>query len=248
MSAQSDTTDLGPAEILTILQEGQPDLQGQFVLGSNYTFLVRLEHPGGSFQAVYKPRQGEMPLWDFPAESLAARECAAYQISEALGWQLVPPTIMREDGPYGAGSYQYFIPHDPEQHYFTFDEGTRERLRPTALFDLILNNADRKGGHVLLDEHDHIWLIDHGLCFHAEPKLRTVIWDFAGQPIEASLLEGLQALTQALQPQSALYRQIRQFLQKNELDALKSRISFYIDHPVYPLPDENQRQFPWPLV
>jgi len=155
---------------------------------------------------VYKPQKGEMPLWDFPEESLAARESAAYLVSEALGWELVPPTIMRPDGPFGPGSYQYFIPHDPEQHYFTFDEAIHKRLRPTALFDLIINNADRKGGHILLGEDGHIWLIDHGLCFHAQPKLRTVIWDFSGQPIESPLLDSLQTLYDNL----GLETQIRQ--------------------------------------
>jgi hypothetical protein len=248
MNAQPEQTAPSKAKILEILREGKANLKGQFTLGSNYTFLVQLEHGGEIFQAVYKPQKGEMPLWDFPEESLAARESAAYLVSEALGWELVPPTIMRPDGPFGPGSYQFFIVHDPQLHYFTFNETTRGRLRPTALFDLVINNADRKGGHILLDENDHIWLIDHGLCFHAQPKLRTVIWDFAGQPIEAPLLNGLQDLQQALQAQTKFRQQIGQLLQKKELDALKSRINFYIDHPVYPLPDENQRQFPWPLV
>lgn len=248
MNAQSKKPALSKDKILEILREGKTDLKGQFVLGSNYTFLVKLKYGGDSFQAVYKPQKGEMPLWDFPEESLAARESAAYLVSEALGWELVPPTIMRSDGPFGPGSYQYFIPHDPEQHYFTFDEAIHERLRPTALFDLIINNADRKGGHILLGEDGHIWLIDHGLCFHAQPKLRTVIWDFSGQPIESTLLDALLTFHANLAAETEISRQLSELLQKNELDALKSRIKFYIDHPVYPPPDENQRQFPWPLV
>ena len=248
MFAQPKKQSLSKTEILEILREGIPDLKGQFVLGSNYTFLVQLKHGGSSFQAVYKPQKGEMPLWDFPAESLAARESAAFLVSEALGWELVPPTIMRADGPLGSGSYQFFIVHDPQQHYFSFDDATRDRLRPTALFDLILNNADRKGGHILLDENNHLWLIDHGLCFHAQPKLRTVIWDFSGERIEDGLLESLQNLHGDLQSKKDIQEQLSQLLQKNEIDALKSRIKFYIDHPVYPAPDENQRQFPWPLV
>ncbi|BBB46813.1 SCO1664 family protein [Pelolinea submarina] len=248
MNARPKKTIPSKTEILEILREGKADLKGQFVLGSNYTFLVQLSHGGKSFQAVYKPQKGEMPLWDFPAESLAARESAAFLVSEALGWELVPPTIMRADGPLGSGSYQFFIVHDPQLHYFSFDDATRDRLRPTALFDLIINNADRKGGHILLDENDHLWLIDHGLCFHAQPKLRTVIWDFSGEPIENELLESLQNLLRDLQAKTEIQQQLSQLLQKNEIDALKSRIKFYIDHPVYPAPDENQRQFPWPLV
>ena len=248
MNAQSIKPALSKAEILEILREGKADLKGQFVLGSNYTFLVQLKHHGKSFQAVYKPQKGEMPLWDFPEESLAARESAAYLVSEVLGWELVPPTIMRPDGPFGPGSYQFFIVHDPEQHYFTFDEATHERLRPAALFDLIINNADRKGGHILLGENGHIWLIDHGLCFHAQSKLRTVIWDFSGEQIEDNLVKSMQNLLNNLQSKTEFQQQLSQLLQKNEADALKSRIKFYIDHPVFPPPDENQRQFPWPLV
>jgi hypothetical protein len=248
MNAQPKKQALTKDRTLEILREGKADLKGQFVLGSNYTFLVKLKRGRDSIQAVYKPQKGEMPLWDFPEESLAARECAAYAVSEALGWELVPPTIMRPDGPFGPGSYQAFITHDPEQHYFSFAEAIHERLRPTALFDLIINNADRKGGHILLDKDDHIWLIDHGLCFHAQPKLRTVIWDFSGQPIDPSLLDALQTLHTSLVSETGIRQQLSELLQKNELDALKSRIKFYIDHPVYPPPDENQRQFPWPLV
>jgi hypothetical protein len=248
MNPQAVENHLPKEEILKILKEGKTDLKGQFILGSNYTFLVQLKHQGKTFQAVYKPQKGEMPLWDFPAESLAARECAAFWVSEALGWELVPPTIMRADGPYGPGSYQYFIVHDPQQHYFTFDEATRQRLQPSALFDLIINNADRKGGHILLDKEQHLWLIDHGLCFHAQPKLRTVIWDFSGEKIRDDLLNALRILLDSLQVDSDIHQQLAQLLQKSELDALKSRILFYIEHPVFPPPDEHQRQFPWPLV
>jgi streptogramin lyase len=120
---------------------------------------------------------------DFPRASLARREVAAYLVSEALGWRLVPPTVYRKDGPIGSGSLQLFIEHDPGYHYFTFSDADRQRLHPVAIFDLLINNADRKGSHLLLDPDGHLWLIDHGLCFHREDKLRTVIWDFAGEPI-----------------------------------------------------------------
>ncbi len=142
---------------------------------------------------MYKPTRGERPLWDFPPASLAGREVAAYLVSEALGWRLVPPTIYRKKGPLGPGSLQAFVEHDPEYHYFTFNESDRQRLRPVALFDLLINNADRKGSHVLLDEQDHMWLIDHGVCFHVEDKIRTVIWDFAGEPFPDALCSDLTA-------------------------------------------------------
>lgn len=248
MNARKVEASLTKVEIIEILLNGEIDLKGQFVLGSNYTFLVKLQHHAKTLQAVYKPQQGEMPLWDFPSESLAARETAAYLVSEALAWDLVPPTIIREDGPFGPGSFQFFIQHNPELHYFSFDEETRQRLRPTALFDLLLNNADRKGSHILLDDNQHLWLIDHGLCFHTQPKLRTVIWDFSGQVIDNSLITQLHAFQTKLLPGTEISAQLRQLLDENELNALKSRVKFIIEHPVFPMPDENKRQFPWPLV
>ena len=155
-------------------------MKGQFLFGSNYSFLVSLEYNGNQLEAIYKPGKGQMPLWDFPSESLADREVAAYIICEALGWNLVPPTVIRHNADFGKGSVQLFIPHDPDQNYFTFSKKMKERLIPVALFDLVINNADRKGSHILMDERKEMWLIDHGLCFHTEPKLRTVIWDFSG--------------------------------------------------------------------
>ncbi|MCX6036355.1 MAG: hypothetical protein NTW99_00365, partial [Chloroflexi bacterium] len=166
-------------EIKQALENGEVSLQGQFLFGSNYTFLVTVRHAGQEVPAVYKPRRGEQSLWDFPAASLAGREVAAYLVSEALGFGFVPLTVLR-DGPFGPGSLQQYIEHNPNLHYFTFKPADRQRLRPAALFDLLVNNADRKGGHILLQKRTRkLTLIDHGLCFHAEDKLRTVIWDFA---------------------------------------------------------------------
>ena len=134
----------------------------------------------GPVQAVYKPHRGEQSLWDFP-DGLYRREVAAYRLSEALGWGLVPPTVLRDDGPFGTGSVQLFLEADYERHYFTLlEDGGREgELEAFCAFDVVANNADRKSGHVLVDADEHLWGIDHGLCFHAQPKLRTVIWDFA---------------------------------------------------------------------
>jgi hypothetical protein len=170
-------------DVVKALQKGVIEMQGQFLSGSNYTFLAQLSMEGECFQVVYKPIRGEQPLWDFPHGSLARREVAAYLVSEALEWDLVPPTIFRKEGPLGAGSLQQYVEHDPNDHYFNFEDKDRQRLRPVVVFDLILNNADRKGGHILRGEDDHLWLIDHGLCFHAEEKLRTVVWDFSGEAI-----------------------------------------------------------------
>lgn len=231
--------------ILEILDSGSLEILGQFTWGSNSTFLVRVDN---NIEAVYKPVRGEQPLWDFPSESLAGREVAAYLLSEALGWGLVPPTVLRADAPYGPGSLQLRIQHNPEQHYFTFDEETRQRLRPAAIFDLIANNADRKGGHILLDPAGKIWLIDHGICFHAEPKLRTVIWDFAAEPISADLLADLAKLGNQLAPDSQLTLELAKYLNEEELAALSARIPSLLADPIFPVPSEEQRQVPWPLV
>lgn len=221
------------------------ELKGRFTWGSNYTFLVSVD---GQLEGVYKPQRGEQPLWDFPDETLAGREVAAYLVSKTLGWGLVPPTVLRADGPYGPGSLQLRVPHDPEQHYFSFDEETRQRLRPAAAFDLIVNNADRKGGHILLDEDGKLWLIDHGICFHEEYKLRTVIWDFAGQPVPAELLADAGRLAAALQPGGELTARLAAYLSAAELDALRGRIAALLAAPVFPTPPEGERSMPWPPV
>lgn len=230
---------------LRCLHNAEMDVVGQFTWGSNYTFLVELADCG--LQAVYKPSQGERPLWDFPPETLAGREVAAYLLSEALGWGLVPPTVYRTDGPAGPGSLQLRIAHDPELHYFTFDDATRQRLRPTALFDLLLNNADRKGGHILLDAADHIWLIDHGICFHAEPKLRTVVWDFVGEAFPDELVADLRALAPRLAA-GPLRDELRDYLADAELEALSQRLERLLAEGRYPAPPDDERAVPWPPV
>lgn len=223
------------------------EIAGQFNWGSNYTFLVNLTHDGETIQAVYKPQRGERPLWDFPPESLAGREVAAYLVSEALGWGLVPATIFRADGPLGPGSLQQHVPHDPELHYFTFSDEIRQRLRPAAMFDLIVNNADRKGGHILLGEGGKLWLIDHGICFHAAPKLRTVIWDFVGEQLPADLVADVERLQAGL-ADNALRRDLAQYLNDEELDAMRARIAQLLAVSRFPAPPEDERYTPWPLV
>lgn len=235
-------------DTIEILLNGQINLEGQFILGSNYTFLINITYQERIINAVYKPMKGEAPLWDFPRESLAAREVAAYLVSEALDWELVPPTAIHNNGPFGAGSVQLYIPHNTESNYFTFDSRTRQNLRKTVLFDMLINNADRKGSHIILDENEHIWLIDHGLCFHNMPKLRTVIWDFAGETIEDNLLVSLDNFLKFLRSENETLKDLSGLLTKEEIKALKSRILFIIKHPVFPSPDKDKRQFPWPLV
>jgi hypothetical protein len=235
-------------EVLEILTHGTIEIKGQFVLGSNYSFLAAIDHKGRKLKAVYKPQKGEMPLYDFPADSLAKREVAAYLLSEALGWEFVPPTVIRRRAPFGAGSLQEFIPHNPEDTYFSFDEPTRERLRQVAFFDLVINNADRKGSHILLDRKSNFKLIDHGLCFHTDPKLRTVIWDFSGQAIPEPLIADIHTLLTQLAEPSPLLSEMSKLLQPEEIEALVSRLRDLIETPVFPLPDPERRPFPWPLV
>lgn len=223
-------------------------MKGQFLLGSNYTFLTTLAYDGVLLEAVYKPAKGEMPLWDFPPASLAGREVAAFLLSDALGWNLVPATVIRRQAAFGKGSVQLYIPHNTDLNYFTFSPEIRERLRPAALFDLVINNADRKGSHILLDSQGSIWLIDHGLSFHSDPKLRTVVWDFAGQSIPANLLEDIARLRQALLEQQAPYSSLKQHLRDAEIRAVARRIQAILNEPVFPEPDPHQRAFPWPLV
>ena len=227
-----------------LLERGEIELKGQFMYGSNYTFLVTVKHAGGEVPAVYKPRRGEQSLWDFPEASLAGREVAAYLISEALGFGFVPLTILR-DGPFGPGSLQQYIEHNPNIHYFNLKPRDRERLRPVALFDLLINNADRKGGHILLEKRSRkLFLIDHGLCFHSEDKLRTVIWDFAGEAISPELISALETLRSRLHPD--LCEDFRPYLTPEELTAMEARLEALLGNPIFPAPPEDRRAFPYP--
>lgn len=235
-------------DILLILQHGEIELQGQFLYGSNYTFLVELTHQGEKLKAVYKPAKGERPLWDFPEGTLGKREVAAYLLSEALGWHLVPKTLYRQDGPLGEGSLQEYIGHDPNHHFFTMSPAERASLRKTAVFDILINNADRKGGHLLFDDDGKIWLIDQALCFHTEDKLRTVIWDFIGQPIEPDLIADISRLSGLLKQEGELTLELAQYLTEDELSALKERMIEIINNPVFRGPREDSMPYPWPPV
>jgi hypothetical protein len=234
---------------ITALQKGNITLQGQFLNSSNYTFLGLCEYENSPLRVVYKPSRGERPLWDFPAATLARRETAAFIVSEALGWELVPPTVYRRRGaPAGAGSVQLFIEHDPEYHYFNFTPADRQRLRPVVLFDLLVNNADRKGGHILVDPIHHLWLIDHGVCFHVEHKLRTVIWDFGGEAIPPELQADLKRLASLLEPEGTTALQLKGLLNPKEISALKERAMQLAAAEFFPTPDAVRRPFPWPPV
>jgi uncharacterized repeat protein (TIGR03843 family) len=233
-----------PPQALTVelLERGEIELKGRMPWSSNATFLVNVCADGlGDTDAIYKPGRGERPLWDFPG-GLYRREVAAYRLAVALGWDVVPETVLRDDGPLGQGSLQRFVDADFAEHYFTLLE--REELHPQlrrmALFDLLANNADRKGGHCLLTEDGHVWGIDHGVCFHDEPKLRTVIWDFAGEPVDADLLADVAGLLS--EPPL-----LDDLLHPQEIAAFARRVEAVTRLQRSPDPGSD-RPYPWPLV
>jgi uncharacterized repeat protein (TIGR03843 family) len=236
------------SRILEVLKKGELSVEGQFLSGSNYTFLGPVTLDEETLQAVYKPVRGEQPLWDFPTGSLAHRETAAYLFSEALGWELVPPTVYRRKAPIGPGSLQFYIDHDPNVHYFTLEEDDKQRLRPVVLFDLAVNNADRKGGHILRDSDGHLWLIDHGLCFHVEDKLRTVIWDFGGEPFPVDLATDLERVEEDMSREGPLRAALEQHIRPGEVSALAARIRGLLSSGCFPLPPTSRRSYPWPPV
>lgn len=258
-------------QVLALLQTGTIQLFGLIPWSSNYTFLVTVTAGDETALAIYKPRRGERPLWDFPDGTLCQRERAAYLVSVALGWPAIPPTVLR-DAELGPGSVQLLVDADPEAHYFTF----RGQLVPTeqriALFDFVVNNADRKGGHCLRGKGGQVWCLDHGLCFHEDYKLRTVIWDYAGQPIPPPMLDDLNRLKAQLeireqgagsrpggspagewggpvQPdgESDLVASLREVITPNEIAALKQRLDILLTTKRFPLPGPG-RNVPWPLI
>ena len=225
-----------------LLRDGDIAVKGRMPRSSNATFLVELSLDGAAALAVYKPERGERPLWDFPP-GLYRREIAAYLLSEALGWGLVPPTAPR-DGPLGEGSLQLFVQADFSQHYFTLLEAGehREALQRVCLFDLVANNADRKSGHCLLVPGDRIYAIDNGLTFHAEPKLRTVIWDFGEEPIAPALQEDLRRMVRDDLPPA-----LAELLDPDERSALKRRARGLLRTGHFPV-DKSGLRYPWPLI
>jgi uncharacterized repeat protein (TIGR03843 family) len=227
-------------QIRTAIQCGDYELKGQFTFGSNYTFLVSVHHEGKDYPAVYKPLQGEQPLWDFPENTLAGREVAAYLVSESLGFHIVPFTTLRDDGPYGAGSLQQYIDYDPEYHYFSFSEEDKQLLKPIVLFDMLCNNADRKGSHVFFENSTHqLYAIDHGICFHEDDKLRTVLWDFSGQKIPQDLLDCLSL-------RRSLLADLERYLSVREITALRARADSIVKKGVFPRQPRDRRAMPWP--
>lgn len=237
------SNELNPeSNIVHALEHGDITIIGRMPHSSNATFLVAVQCDETSFQAIYKPLRGERPLWDFEP-GLHRREIAAYMLSQAMGINMVPPTVLRE-GPLGEGSLQHFIDADVEQHYFTIFEQREDlydQLRAMCVFDIVANNTDRKAGHCLLGLDDKIWGIDHGVCFAADFKLRTVIWEFGGEPLPDHLRAAIEPLIETVP------LNIATLLSSNEVSALQERVQWLCEGGAFPI-DRSGSRYPWPLV
>jgi uncharacterized repeat protein (TIGR03843 family) len=235
--------DLSGPDWLELLAQGELELLGRLPWSSNYSFLAAVRLGEADERCVYKPGSGERPLWDYPG-GLFRREVAAYELSAALALDVVPETVLRPDGPHGEGSVQRFVDADFAEHYFTLlnEPIYHTQLRRIAGFDLIINNGDRKGGHLLKDMEGRIWGIDHGLCFHVEGKLRTVMWDFAGEELPPEVLSACEAVAEVIPESVAL------LLEQDERQALRRRAVSLARRPRFPAPSDDYRAYPWPLV
>ncbi|MEY3680561.1 MAG: SCO1664 family protein [Ilumatobacteraceae bacterium] len=227
---------------LDILTHGEIDVEGRMPYSSNGTFLVTLSLDDDSMRAIYKPLRGERPLWDFPA-GLYKREIAAYRLSAAMGFDLVPLTIER-DGPGGIGSLQAFVDADFTEHYFTLYESRpdlHDQFRRLVAFDIVANNTDRKSGHCLVDASSHVWAIDNGLCFAADFKLRTVIWEFGGEPIPVDVIDAVRTVADSPPLEVAA------LLDDDEIEAMIERAMMLAEGGMFPI-DSTGRRYPWPVV
>lgn len=236
------------ARVRKLLAEGELEMQGLVPWSSNYTYVVTVKQDDQEEYAIYKPQCGERPLWDFETGSLCKREVAAYELSAFLGFPNIPVTILREQAPQGMGMLQHFIDHKRRENFFTARDRCREEMQKIAVFDALVNNTDRKGGHVLVDQQGGVWAIDHGVTFHEEPKLRTVIWDFVDEPIPAPLLKQLDKLRGALKSNGAMRATLEPLLARSELRALNARLTELLRTRVFPAPPEDWPHIPWPPV
>lgn len=226
-----------------LLESGEITVEGRLVDASNATLFVTITDGDGSTKAIYKPIAGERPLWDFPDGNLANRERAAFLIDRALGYNHVPKTILR-DGPFGVGMVQQWIDIDEEidlENYFRMND---PQLREVALFDAIINNTDRKIGHLIPEKGGHLYICDHGVTFHTEDKLRTVLWQWAGERLTAEEIEKLQALRGYLESQDA--NELHDLLTPGEISAMNVRIEKLISTSLFPEPNPEWPHIPWP--
>jgi hypothetical protein len=237
--------ELTPGQLRSALETAELEVVGRMRYSSNATFLVEAKVDGMDLAAIYKPRRGERPLWDFPQGTLCQREVAAFELSDALGWDIVPLTVLR-DGPLGVGAVQRYVDHDPDEHFFTLRDDHEERFREFAWFDVLANNADRKGGHCLQDQANGVIVgIDHGLCFHEDDKLRTVIWEYAGERLPTQAADDVCRISAELH-EGRLHERLAPLHDDDELDALAHRADVLLRRGL-PLPGD-WHSTPWPLV
>ena len=240
--------ELDATTAIRLLRDGELDIVGRLVVSSNNAMvgtvtLSPADAPPLVAPCVYKPILGERPLWDFPDGTLAAREAAAYVLSEAGGWTIVPPTILR-DGPFGEGMVQLWLQPDPSLDAVAMVVEGDERLRPIALFDAVANNADRKIGHLLPMRDGHVFGVDHGICFHVEPKLRTVLWQWRGTRLTMDELATLRRIRAELDGE--LGRRLSRLLAPEEIRALGARLHHLLVDGCFPHPDPDRPAIPWP--
>jgi uncharacterized repeat protein (TIGR03843 family) len=267
------TTDPASAEAYALLAHGELTVRGRIREASNAALYCTVTHEGREAACVYKPVAGERPLWDFPEGTLAQREVAAYEVSEATGWRLVPPTVLR-DGPHGEGMCQLWIDVVAETELLALVDAEEpepgwkpiglaevgqgrtallvhaddERLRRLAVLDAVINNADRKGGHLLPTADGRLYGIDHGVTFHTENKLRTLLWGWAGESLTAEAVEVLEGLRNALEPAGALTATLTALITPAELDATRARVDVLLESGRHPEPGGEWPAIPWPPV
>ena len=240
------TTEVSAQRVTTLLSAGELSPVGLLPGASNDTFLCTISDGELETYAVYKPRRGEAPLWDFPDGTLFQREMAAFVVAAALGWEMVPPTVIR-DGWLGIGMVQLFVDHDPAEHYLTLAHAFPDTFRRVAAFDILINNADRKSGHCLLQRGtERIWIVDHGVTFHPHPKLRTVIWEHAGESIPPEIATDVARFAQDLDV-GTTRATLEALLADEEIDALRRRAEILLRNASYPEPGPG-RPYPWPPV
>jgi uncharacterized repeat protein (TIGR03843 family) len=227
-----------------LLSQGRLTVEGRLVQASNATLYCSIEQDGVAAACVYKPVAGERPLWDFPDGTLAGREVAAYAVSETMGWRVVPPTVHR-DGPYGPGMVQLWVEPDPDVDLVALSRSEDPAIRRMSVFDAVINNADRKIGHLLPPGDGHVYGCDHGVCFSVEYKLRTVLWQWRGKRLTGEALEALGRVEAALRDGS-LSDRLAGLLTAEEIDATRRRVELMLKHRIHPYPPEDWPAIPWP--
>ena len=228
---------------MTILEKGEITVEGRLVDASNATLFVEISDGTSTTKAIYKPVAGERPLWDFPDGNLASRERAAYLIDQALGFNHIPLTILR-DGPFGFGMVQQWIDIDEDVDLESFFQTDDPQLREVALLDAVINNTDRKIGHLLPSSNGHLFICDHGVTFHGDDKLRTVLWQWSGQALNRNELEALTGLLQKID--SGEIPELNSLITTLEIEALRGRISSLLNSGTFPEPNPEWPHIPWP--